>query len=39
MQLCAQIQPDDAEWLKQARPVFASQGDEYAVRLLRVRLQ
>ncbi len=36
MQLSAQVQPDDAEWLTQAQPVFVSQGDEYAVRLLRV---
>jgi RND family efflux transporter MFP subunit len=36
MQLSAQVQPDDAEWLKQARPLFVSQGDEYAVSLLRV---
>jgi RND family efflux transporter MFP subunit len=36
MQLSAQIQPDDADWLKQARLLFVSQGDEYAVSLLRV---
>jgi RND family efflux transporter MFP subunit len=36
MQLSAQLQPDDAGWLKHARPVFVSQGDEYAVSLLRV---
>jgi RND family efflux transporter MFP subunit len=36
MQLSPQVQPDDAEWLKQAQAVFVSQGDEYAVHLLRV---
>lgn len=36
IQLSAQVQPDDAAWLKQAQPVFVSQGDEYTVRLLRV---
>ena len=36
MQLSAQVQPADAEWLPQARPVFVSQGVEYAVSLLRV---
>jgi RND family efflux transporter MFP subunit len=36
MQLSALIQPADAEWLHQARPVFVSQGREYAVSLLRV---
>ncbi|MBI1285707.1 MAG: efflux RND transporter periplasmic adaptor subunit [Thiobacillus sp.] len=36
MQLSAQIQPDDADSLKQARSLFVSQGDEYAVSLLRV---
>jgi len=36
MQLSAQVQPDDADSLKQAQPVFVSQGDEYTVRLLRV---
>ena len=36
MQLSAQVQQADAEWLHKAQPVFASQGKEYAVTLLRV---
>ena len=36
MQLSAQVQPTDAEWLSKARPVFISQGVEYQVTLLRV---
>ena len=36
MQLSVQLQPADAEWLHEARPVFVSQGREYAVSLLRV---
>lgn len=36
MQLSAQVQQADAEWLHQAHPVFVSQGREYAVKLLRV---
>ena len=36
MQLSAQVQQADAEWLQQARPVFVSQGREFAVSWLRV---
>ena len=36
MQLSAQVQQADAEWLSKARPVFISQGVEYQVNLLRV---
>jgi RND family efflux transporter MFP subunit len=36
MQLSAQVQPADAELLRQIEPVFVSQGREYAVELLRV---
>ena len=36
MQLSAQIQQADADWLKQVHPVFVSQGREYAVKLLRI---
>ncbi len=36
MQLSAQVQQADAEWLSKARPVFISQGVEYQVTLLRV---
>lgn len=36
MQLSAQVQQTDAEWMPKARPIFISQGVEYAVNLLRV---
>ena len=36
MQLSAQIQQADAEWLQQTQAVFVSLGREYAVKLLRV---
>ena len=36
MQLSAQLQQADAEWLSKAHPVFISQGVEYQVNLLRV---
>lgn len=36
MQLSAQVQQADAEWLAEAKPVFVSQGREYTVSLLRV---
>lgn len=36
LQLAAQVQTDDAEWLARAKPAFVSQGREYAVKLLRV---
>jgi RND family efflux transporter MFP subunit len=36
LQLSVQLQADDADLLAQARPVFVSQGREYAVTLLRV---
>ncbi|MDO9466823.1 MAG: efflux RND transporter periplasmic adaptor subunit [Thiobacillus sp.] len=36
LQLSVQLQADDADLLAQARPVFVSQGREYAVALLRV---
>lgn len=36
MQLSAQVQQADAEWLPKAAPVFISQGREYAVKLLRI---
>ncbi len=36
MQLSAQVQQADAEWLPKAHPVFISQGVEYQVTLLRV---
>ncbi|MDZ7595429.1 MAG: efflux RND transporter periplasmic adaptor subunit [Thiobacillus sp.] len=36
LQLSVQVQADDAGLLPQARPVFVSQGREYAVKLLRV---
>jgi RND family efflux transporter MFP subunit len=36
LQVSAQVQADDASLLAQARPVFVSQGREYAVKLLRV---
>jgi RND family efflux transporter MFP subunit len=36
LQLAVQLQADDADLLTQARPVFVSQGHEYAVTLLRV---
>jgi RND family efflux transporter MFP subunit len=36
MQLSAQVQQTDAEWLPKAHPVFISQGVEYQVNLLRV---
>lgn len=36
LQLAAQVQPDDAATLPQAQPLFASQGSDYAVKLLRI---
>jgi RND family efflux transporter MFP subunit len=36
LQLSVQLQADDADQVAQARPVFVSQGREYAVKLLRV---
>ena len=36
VQLSAQVQQADAEWLQKALPVFVSQGREYTVKLLRV---
>ena len=36
MQLSAQVQQADAEWLQKAAPVFVTQGREYTVKLLRV---
>ena len=36
LQLAVQVQADDAGRLAQAKPVFVSQGREYAVKLLRV---
>lgn len=36
LQLAVQLQANDADLLVQARPVFVSQGREYAVQLLRV---
>lgn len=36
LQLTAQLQATDAELLARAKPVFVSQGREYAVKLLRV---
>ncbi len=36
LQLAVQLQVDDAEPLPRAQPVFASQGREYAVKLLRI---
>ncbi|MBW8370112.1 MAG: efflux RND transporter periplasmic adaptor subunit [Thiobacillus sp.] len=36
LQLSAQLQADDADRLAQVRPVFISQGHEYAVKLLRI---
>lgn len=36
LQLSVQVQADDADLLAQAKPVFVSQGREYAVKLLRV---
>lgn len=36
VQLSAQVQQADAEWLQQAQPVFLSQRREYPVKLLRI---
>ncbi|MFN3545584.1 MAG: efflux RND transporter periplasmic adaptor subunit [Thiobacillus sp.] len=36
LQLAVQVQPDDAGTLPQAQAVFASQGTDYAVKLLRI---